>query len=201
MCETAHWLLPTAATVSCPFADIHEVEAGYTRTPWNQARFKPAPLPQDMALRELVTAMAAGHLMTNSDLTDYRMPSSASAVGYSPQSCPSCTSTSIVSTAKSSDATGSWRCSRCGEVWESSSSHERASTAVASLMPNTGIAESSREQTVRELRELVAALDRRVPQVERVGEIPIARAAVALKSEALKRIEELETDTPPSSLT
>ena len=67
-------------------------------------------------------------------------------------------------------------------------------------MPKTGIAESSREQTVRELRELIAALDRRVPG-ERVGEIPIARAAVAFKSEALKRIEELETDTPPSSLT
>jgi hypothetical protein len=32
MCETAHWLLPTAATVGCPFADIREVEAGYTRT-------------------------------------------------------------------------------------------------------------------------------------------------------------------------
>ena len=55
------------------------------------------------------------------------------------------------------------------------------------------IAGEARAQTVRELRELIAALDRRVPQVERVGEIPIARAAVALKSEALKRIEELET--------
>ena len=68
------------------------------------------------------------------------------------------------------------------------------------MMLKTGIAESSRAQTLRELRELVAALDRRVPQVERVGEIPIARAAVALKSEALKRIEELETrDTSVAS--
>ena len=31
MCETAHWWLPTAATVGCPFADIDQVEAGYTR--------------------------------------------------------------------------------------------------------------------------------------------------------------------------
>jgi len=53
-------------------------------------------------------------------------------------------------------------------------------------------------QTVRELLELIAALDRRVPQVERVGEISIARAASALKLEALKRIEELERE---SSLT
>ncbi len=54
-------------------------------------------------------------------------------------------------------------------------------------------------QTVRELLELIAALDRRVPQVERVGEISIARAASALKLEALKRIEELERESSPSS--
>ena len=65
------------------------------------------------------------------------------------------------------------------------------------MMPNTTIAESSRAQTVRELHELIAALDRRVPHVERVGEISIARAAAVLKSEALKRIEELERDSPP----
>ena len=53
---------------------------------------------------------------------------------------------------------------------------------------------STRAQTVRDLYELIAALDRRVPQVERVGEISIARAASALKLEALKRIEELERE-------
>ena len=63
-------------------------------------------------------------------------------------------------------------------------------------MPSITIAESSPAQTVRELRELIAALDRRVPQVERVGEIAIARAAAVLKSEALKRIEEIERDSP-----
>jgi len=59
-------------------------------------------------------------------------------------------------------------------------------------------AASSPAQTVRELLELIAALDRRVPQVERVGEISIARAASALKLEALKRIEELEREPSPS---
>jgi len=45
---------------------------------------------------------------------------------------------------------------------------------------------------VRELHELIAALDRRVPQVERVGEVAIAKAAAALRTEALERIEALE---------
>jgi hypothetical protein len=60
------------------------------------------------------------------------------------------------------------------------------------MTPDTTIAANSTAQTVRELFELIAALDRRVPHVERVGEITIARAASALKLEALKRIEELE---------
>jgi hypothetical protein len=47
-------------------------------------------------------------------------------------------------------------------------------------------------QRVRELRELIAALDRRVPQVQRSGEASIARDAAVLKRRALKRIEELE---------
>jgi hypothetical protein len=49
-----------------------------------------------------------------------------------------------------------------------------------------------RSPLVRELLELIAALDRRVPQVERAGEISIARDAAALKAKALARIEELE---------
>jgi len=47
---------------------------------------------------------------------------------------------------------------------------------------------------LRELRELIAALDRRVPQVQRAGEIAIARDAAALRKRAVKRIEELERD-------
>jgi hypothetical protein len=60
------------------------------------------------------------------------------------------------------------------------------------------VAVGSPAQTVRELLELIAALDRRVPHVERVGEISIARAASALKLEALNRIEELEREPSPS---
>ena len=47
---------------------------------------------------------------------------------------------------------------------------------------------------VRELVELIAALDRRVPRVERAGEASIARDAAALKARALQRIEELERE-------
>jgi hypothetical protein len=52
--------------------------------------------------------------------------------------------------------------------------------------------ETPRARTIRELHELVMALDRRIPQVERVGEAAIARASAALKSAAMRRIEELE---------
>ena len=47
---------------------------------------------------------------------------------------------------------------------------------------------------IRELLELIAALDRRVPQVQRVGEGSIASAAAALKARALNRIQELERE-------
>jgi len=49
---------------------------------------------------------------------------------------------------------------------------------------------------VRELQELIAALDRRLPQVQRAGEASIARDAAALKARALRRIEELEREQP-----
>jgi hypothetical protein len=49
-------------------------------------------------------------------------------------------------------------------------------------------------EVVRELLELIAALDRRVPQVQRAGEASIARDAAALKAQALKRIEEIERE-------
>jgi hypothetical protein len=45
---------------------------------------------------------------------------------------------------------------------------------------------------VHDLRELVAALDRRVPRIERDGERAIARDAQGLRRAALKRICELE---------
>jgi hypothetical protein len=49
-------------------------------------------------------------------------------------------------------------------------------------------------EAVRELLELIAALDRRVPRVERAGEAAIAHDAAELKLRAMKRLEELERD-------
>jgi len=49
-------------------------------------------------------------------------------------------------------------------------------------------------EAIRELLELIAALDRRVPRVERAGEAAIARDAAELKIRAMKRIEELERE-------
>jgi hypothetical protein len=46
---------------------------------------------------------------------------------------------------------------------------------------------------IEDLRELVQALDRRVPQFERRGETDIARDAEALKNKALERIADLES--------
>jgi hypothetical protein len=57
----------------------------------------------------------------------------------------------------------------------------------------------ARTQLVRELRELIAALDRRVPRVERAGEAAIARDAAMLKAKALNRIAELGAQDVPSA--
>ena len=54
---------------------------------------------------------------------------------------------------------------------------------------------------VRELEELIAALDRRLPQVQRAGEVSIAREAASLKARALKRIEELEREAAAAERT
>jgi hypothetical protein len=44
----------------------------------------------------------------------------------------------------------------------------------------------------RELHELIAALDRRVPRVEEAGEAAIARDAAALREKAVQRLRELD---------
>jgi hypothetical protein len=54
--------------------------------------------------------------------------------------------------------------------------------------------ENSRQRALQELRDLIAALDRRMPHVERAGESDIARDAEALRLKALARIAELEND-------
>jgi hypothetical protein len=50
----------------------------------------------------------------------------------------------------------------------------------------------SDQTLVHDLLELVAALDRRVPSLERDGELEIARDAQGLRRAALTRIAELE---------
>ena len=53
--------------------------------------------------------------------------------------------------------------------------------------------ESTHTQTlIEELRELVEALDRRVPRLERAGETAITRDALRLRDEAVARLATLE---------
>jgi hypothetical protein len=77
---------------------------------------------------------------------------------------------------------------------ESRSSNDGDRSTVEPMTDQRKTGEGRHAETVRELYELIAALDRRVPQVQRVGEVSIARAAAALRVEALKRIQELESD-------
>ena len=55
----------------------------------------------------------------------------------------------------------------------------------------------SNRELARELEELIAALDRRVPRVEQAGEATIARDAAMLREKAVKRLAELgDSDGP-----
>jgi hypothetical protein len=47
-------------------------------------------------------------------------------------------------------------------------------------------------ELARELHELIAALDRRVPRVAHAGEAAIAHDAAALREKAVKRLAEIE---------
>jgi hypothetical protein len=58
----------------------------------------------------------------------------------------------------------------------------------------------SDQTLVHDLRELIAALDRRVPSLERDGECDIARDAQALRRAALKRIAEVERSLSPPAI-
>ena len=51
-------------------------------------------------------------------------------------------------------------------------------------------------ELTRELEELIAALDRRVPRVEQAGELEIARDAAALRAKAVDRLAELAMKRP-----
>jgi hypothetical protein len=48
--------------------------------------------------------------------------------------------------------------------------------------------------TMQTLVELIAAIDKRLPHVERSGESAITNAAMALRDEALMRIGEIEVE-------
>jgi hypothetical protein len=52
-------------------------------------------------------------------------------------------------------------------------------------------ADLDREGLLRQLSELIAALDARVPHLERIGETRIADDAKALKAKACERIADL----------
>ena len=55
---------------------------------------------------------------------------------------------------------------------------------------------SSAYELAREIEELIAALDRRVPRVEQAGELEIARDAAALRAKAVDRLAELAMKRP-----
>ena len=47
-------------------------------------------------------------------------------------------------------------------------------------------------RTLKHLRELIQALDRRVPQIESAGELKIARDAAGVRNAALDRISQIQ---------
>ena len=96
---------------------------------------------------------------------------------------PACVRRAVIMAARLSEAPPLGTCV--------SSANSFNETVPAMADPST-TAETRRRHTVHELRELLAALDRRVPQVQRAGEVSIARAAAKLRAEAVKRIDELE---------
>lgn len=56
----------------------------------------------------------------------------------------------------------------------------------------TRVDAANRERVLAALGELIEALDRRVPQVERLGEVRIAQEAATLRKDAAMRIEQLK---------
>lgn len=52
--------------------------------------------------------------------------------------------------------------------------------------------EAERTRTIRHLKQLIEALNRRVPHIERAGEAKIARDAAELMKQAVRRLRALE---------
>ena len=60
------------------------------------------------------------------------------------------------------------------------------------MSDTTAIANTRRVGLISALREIIDALDRRVPHIERAGETGIARDALKLRRQAEGRLEELQ---------
>jgi len=63
------------------------------------------------------------------------------------------------------------------------------------------VAVTDNHQLVRDLTELIEALDRRMPKVERAGERSIARDAAALRAKAVERLSDLAGQKAKSRVT
>ena len=92
---------------------------------------------------------------------------------------------------------------------ESKPARVAAPRLVAAMIPRVPVRARDLKATLVELSELIAAIDRRLPQVQRSGESVIANAAMRLRIEASKRISEIELELagresldsqPPSAL-
>jgi hypothetical protein len=55
----------------------------------------------------------------------------------------------------------------------------------------TATDDAERRRAIRHLRQLIEALNRRVPHIERAGEAKIARDAAELMDKAIKRLRAL----------
>ena len=60
------------------------------------------------------------------------------------------------------------------------------------MTDKASVSNFQRASLIFALREIIDALDRRGPQVERAGEMSIAQDALALRRQAVARLEELE---------
>jgi hypothetical protein len=69
-----------------------------------------------------------------------------------------------------------------------------AARLVGAMTPVPPIPQRDLKATMLQLVELIEAIDRRLPQVQRAGEGAIANAATRLRIEATKRIAEIELE-------
>lgn len=75
-------------------------------------------------------------------------------------------------------------------LWYSAASSSRVGLSEMSV--DHAPARLERQDLLRQLRELIGALDARVPHLERTGETRIADDAKALRTKAFKRIADLD---------